>query len=623
MAPGRKHGPSCWTCRLRRKRCDLVRPICGSCQVLEITCYSGDAKPPWMDGGPGQKHMSETIKGRIKQNAFLRRERRLLSHEDQVIIVATETDPVSLSDTVYPSPPSRASNSVVEYAESAKSVASTLSTSDARPNALRSSVDGSEMSQSPFTAASSVASPVTLPTGSSPWPAGLAIPIKVELGTIMIFLDYVFPFLFPFYQPSLLETGRQWLLGLLCQNESSFHIAASLSAYFFSLIPQNGRAMHDDCKALVRNRLEEQMDMAFKSIQGTVSAINHHGAQSPLLDRTRIIEEITQLLIVEITVRRSVDWKIHLTPALYLFDEMFKNHGINHSEPSIAVLISALPSPFPIGTPQHKPLPNTADQSALIFFVSLLLYVDIVASTSLGSSPSLQIYHHSLLSPNGEDHCRVRLETVVGCQNWALVAIGNISALCAWKRDAKQSGNFSVVNLVNLAGPISQALEEGLANLDFGATHPQPQKVSVSRLEAYYSRHDRALDNTSLANITRIWAYAAKIYLSVCLSGWQPNSTDTQASLAKVLTLLQTVESPAQLRSLSWPVCVAGCLALPSQEDEFRRVIGIMGPLGDFGTIFNALRIMEAVWNSRATVDVNVWDIASSLSILGPAALLL
>ena len=577
-----------------------------------------------MDGGAGSKNMSEAIKGRIKQNALLRRERRLLTHEDQGIMIATETNRVYHTDA---STPSRASDNVVEHVPSAGSIASTLSTSYVIPTTLRSSVDGSEVSQSSFTTASSTSGPVTVLTGSSPgssWPAGLAIPIQMELGSVMIYLDYVFPYLFPFYQPSLTETGRQWLLGLLCQNEVSFHIAASLSAYFFSLVPQNDEQdIHDDCKALIRDKLVEQMDLAFRSIQSTVSAISHHGAQSPLLDRTRIMEEITQLLIVEVNVRRNVDWMIHLTPALVLFDEIFKSHGIDHLEPSLAVLLSALPSYFPMGTPHHKPPPNTADQSALVFFVSLLLFVDIVASTALGTPPTLQSYHHGLLSFHGEENCRIRLETVVGCQNWALVAIGNISALCAWKCDAKQRGNFSEVNLVNLAGPISQALEEGLTRSDIRTTRSPPKKMSASRLDAYYSRHDKAIDCTSIAHVTRIWAYAAKIYLSVCLSGWQTNCTDTQASVAQVLSLLQTIESPAQLRSLSWPMCVAGCLVSTSQEDDFRRIVGIMGQLGEFGTVPNALRIMEAVWSSRATADGDDWDIASSLSILGSSALLI
>ena len=364
--------------------------------------------------------------------------------------------------------------------------------------------------------------------------------------------------------------------------------------------------------------------MAFKSIQSTVSATNHHGVQNTLLSRIRIMEEITQLLVVEVTVRRNGDWQMHLKPALVLFDEIFQSHGLNHSGPCLATLLSALPSPFPTGTPQHKPLPYTADQSALAFFVSLLLFVDIVASTALSDSPALQRYHASLLSSHSGDDCRAQLEKVVGCHNWPLVAIGNISALCAWKCDAKQRGSFSVVRLLEHADPISQALEDGLTGLDTGATRVQQfrTKTSTSPLEAYYSRHDSAINSTSISNVTRLWAHAAKLYLSVCLSGWQTNSTDTQTSVAEVLRLLQTIESPTQLRSLSWPICVAGCLASTRQEDDFRRIIGTIGQLGAFGTLSTTLRIMEAVWSSRATIDRDTWDIVSCLSILGSPALL-
>ncbi|KAH6645307.1 fungal-specific transcription factor domain-containing protein [Truncatella angustata] len=625
MGPGRKQGGGCWTCRLRRKRCDSVRPVCGSCQNLEITCHSGEVKPPWMDGAAGQTHMSKTIKERIKQNAFLRRERRLLTHEDQGMVMATERDFVSHTSDLRA--PDSTSAPVLECVPPLNSTPLTLSTSSVGRTNFQLSTGRSDDSQAPSTTASLRSSPVTLPTGTSPgssWSTGLAIPVQVQLGSVMIYLDYVFPFLFPFYRPSLSETGRQWLLGLLCQSEVSFHVAASLSAYFFSLVPQNDeQETHDDCKALVWDRLVEQMDMAVTSIQNDVSIISRQGPQCPLLDRTRIMEAIAQLLIVEVTVRRNVDWTIHLTPALALFDEIFKSHGIDHMEPSLAVLLSALPLPFPMVTPHQKPLPYTADQSALVFFVSLLLFVDVVASTSLGNPPALQGYHHSLLSVSSERKCPIRLEAVVGCQNWVLVAIGNISALSAWKRDAKISGNFSVVNLVNLAGPISQALEEGLMRLDISPPRSQANKTGASRLEGYYSRHDRAIDHTSIANVTRVWAYAAKIYLSVSLSGWQNNSTDIQANVAKVLSQMQTIDSPAQLRSLSWPTCVAGCLALPSQEHHFRRIVANMGELGEFGTVLNALRIMEAVWNSRDTIEGDVWDIASSLNILGSSALLI
>ncbi|KAK7211564.1 hypothetical protein V2G26_018742 [Clonostachys chloroleuca] len=65
------HG--CWTCRLRRKKCDEQRPVCDTCAALCITCHYGDKKPEWMDGGTRQEKMIEQLKREVKQNAPYRR----------------------------------------------------------------------------------------------------------------------------------------------------------------------------------------------------------------------------------------------------------------------------------------------------------------------------------------------------------------------------------------------------------------------------------------------------------------------------------------------------------------------------------------------------------------------
>jgi C6 transcription factor Pro1 len=627
MAPGRKQGDGCWTCRLRRKRCDAVRPACGSCQALAIPCHAGEARPSWMDGGVGQRQMAETIKLKIRHNALVRRERRLHTSQHQSIL-STESD---LSDGDG-APATRSVFSAVSHAVSpTRSAASILPNSPAGPIIVESSSAQSEWSQSSLPAAPSTSDSgpsLTACSPNSPWSAGSVVsgvPSQVEFGSVMIYLDYVFPFLFPFYQPPLIETGRQWLLGLVCQNELSFHTAASLSAYFFTLVPQkNGQEIHDECKAVVWDGLVKQMDMAFRAIQSEVAATSQQGNHCSLIEKVRLMEEITQLLILDVTVRRDVNWSMHLTPALSLIDEVFKDHGMVHSKPDLDVLLGELPPlPLPPTTPHQKPLPNTADQSALVFFTSLLLLVDIVASTTLGKSPSLQSYHGSLLTPQEDGKCSLRLESVIGCQNWVIICVGEISALCGWKSEVTQNGTFSVVDLVRRAECISLALEKGLESLNTSTLSPNLGTTTSSRLEAYYTRHDKGIDSASTATATRVWAHAAKLYLAVTLSGWQTNCAEVQESVERVLCLLQTIESPARLRSLSWPLCIAGCLALPDQEEEFRMFVRDMGELRDFGTLAHAMRIMEAVWASRYTVDRTACDIAAFLGILGPPALLI
>ncbi len=69
----------CWTCRLRRKKCDEQRPVCNECLALHIsTCNYGD-KPAWMDGGVNKEAMAEQIKNEVKQQAPYRRRSKLES----------------------------------------------------------------------------------------------------------------------------------------------------------------------------------------------------------------------------------------------------------------------------------------------------------------------------------------------------------------------------------------------------------------------------------------------------------------------------------------------------------------------------------------------------------------
>ncbi|KAK6088023.1 transcriptional regulatory protein ume6 [Seiridium cupressi] len=71
------------------------------------------------------------------------------------------------------------------------------------------------------TAASSpsVTSSTALLTG--PTLPTLSAAHEYEIGLVITYLDHVFPLLFPFYQPQILEGGRTWLLSAIAKNEGS------------------------------------------------------------------------------------------------------------------------------------------------------------------------------------------------------------------------------------------------------------------------------------------------------------------------------------------------------------------------------------------------------------------
>lgn len=56
----------CWTCRLRRKKCDEGRPYCSICQSLSITCYGYGKKPDFFGSGDEERAVANSIKEIVK-----------------------------------------------------------------------------------------------------------------------------------------------------------------------------------------------------------------------------------------------------------------------------------------------------------------------------------------------------------------------------------------------------------------------------------------------------------------------------------------------------------------------------------------------------------------------------
>ncbi|KAF8852922.1 hypothetical protein BDZ45DRAFT_599305 [Acephala macrosclerotiorum] len=66
MAGGSRSRSGCWTCRLRRKKCDERRPGCETCEKLGIKCEAYGSRPAWMDGGEAEKAKSAEVRRDIK-----------------------------------------------------------------------------------------------------------------------------------------------------------------------------------------------------------------------------------------------------------------------------------------------------------------------------------------------------------------------------------------------------------------------------------------------------------------------------------------------------------------------------------------------------------------------------
>lgn len=603
MPKERKNCLGCWTCRLRRKKCDGGKPECRNCITLEIVCHCGSIKPAWLDGGTHQKEMTERIKAQIKRRAETRREKPAVqvttAHTgDRKFILESGQDLISHDSqqsqsqiTDAPGPISRPEDGTVERMQWMGSVLSFLDEYEEVHDHLPILSRGRDF----------------------------------EIDFMMKYMDYAFPHLFPFYQPSLQETGRSWVLALLRRSRVAFHSAMSLSAFFFiTALIDAYPGQHDYCKSMLWEKVGRQADICFELIQHDIQNLSMRGVQATVLEKARLMQSIIQFLIFEVALSRSVNWNSHLTPSLGLFEDIWQSTTTEASGSKLLAVLDSMTTNLRFGL-DHGGYVWSPEQAGLRFFVGVLIYIDVIASTSLEQPARLIEYHGELLAQSDNSEADfgmipIRLSSLIGCQNWVLVTIGQINLLNIWKRDMKKSKSLSMMELVNRASGLVHILDDGIARVKKSGRLPQKDHRLIFR--SFVAGHAHTAASLSAIH-TRIWAHAARVYLSVVVSGWQPSSVEIRYSVSKILELLRTVDLSTHLRTLVWPLCVAGCIAEAGRhEQEFRGLLSGMDELSIVGALGEARKIMEKVWEDREKLDHETWDFAACFRILGEPVLL-
>ncbi|KAL6821559.1 fungal-specific transcription factor domain-containing protein [Trichoderma camerunense] len=408
----------CWTCRVRRKKCAENRPVCDTCQALQITCYYEEEKPPWMDGGVRQTNMMEEIKAQIKLSATQKRKRKHLQ------ILQAEANNLGHIDTESPA------TVVIDKTD-------TLIDSDPSPGHLGvaftsgfSSDNNSVLQDFPM---------------QSKTPIGQGEADK-ELHLLMIYLDYVFPYLFPHYRSSILAGGRE-------------------------------PTMSAQCKMI--HKFESQIELGLKELH---KGVNYTNTNAPGFDMNRglvVMQRILQEIFFEVATSNKDNWKLHLNAA-------------------IAVFLRILPDPKEwtktlnsMYTQTHKwPPPEfglrqswTTNQAALRFFTATILYIDILSSVTLGNLPQLASYH-ACIAPESLSYEKsfdaiqagyLCFDEFFGLRNWIVQVIGDVASLEEWKRTQKKSNSLQVSELESRGKDLSDVIKAGIQSLE---SHCQRQYIA-------------------------------------------------------------------------------------------------------------------------------------------------
>lgn len=256
-------------------------------------------------------------------------------------------------------------------------------------------------------------------------------------------------------------------------------------------------------------------------------------------------------------------------------------------------------------------LPN---DPALSFFISAIIWFDILACISTRSRPHLADHHKQLLSSNGGD--KIQLHKLMGCQNWVMVIIAEMAQLAAFQNE-NGKGNSDNQHMSISAKQIQSRLKD---------RHARVQKEIRELREEYSGCPPHHLTDVywqyEILVVTHIFACAAVIYLQTIVTA-HPIAFHIDEPLQDTITALRMMPDPRMIRGMIWPLCVAGCMASSFvDQDFFRKTIesGITDSR-TFGNSGKALAILEKSWDLQKR-EGQLIDCSTSIEKLGVCVLL-
>ncbi|KAF5720112.1 C6 zink-finger PRO1A [Fusarium mundagurra] len=402
---------------------------------------------------------------------------------------------------------------------------------------------------------------------------------------ISLYLDTVFPYLFPLYRPASLAGGRAWLLKAIQEQPAIHHTVISISAYYFTLLLARdaSQTLRTPCEQHVWDTLALHMDSSLKAIQEEMTAFNKVRSSSGKVDvltQTCLLGIIVQQLIFDTAMAEGADWNLHLTAALGLFRDIIETHGQRDGVLDLDAVLQAISPRSPIFNGIHPDfIPWSQGQNAFQFFAAFLMYADVISSIMSGTAPKLQRYHGMLIAKrtacDGREALALKTEDYIGCPGSILAVLGKISAIDGSRNPRGERERQEIIEL--------KTKLQALAETQQGLQTDQGQQVAEA------------------------WMHGAMLYLTIVEQGRRPSHTETSHHVQAIAKMLA---GQLSLRSIMWPFFMAGVLA--EQEDEiiFTKAVLNLGPLKAFGSAKEALRLLEQAWLARDETQQDNWRLS-------------
>ena len=371
-------------------------------------------------------------------------------------------------------------------------------------------------------------------------------------------MEYVFPILHPFYNPSIIEGGRSWLLMMAAKNVGFRNSITSLTSYFFCAIPVLMGSSHQICTSEVWEELPKQAESAFYGAQHNLADFTKHGAEVSVEESVGLLATVVHSLYLEYELPQSGKEKVHLGAAISILNHIVSQHGSSDAEShSIEVVLEQLALPnlmksFTLSKPEL---------GAFRFYSALTIANDIITSTFLDREPQLaQFLSITDSKADNQVHAGPHFVNIVGVEVWVFLIIARTASLNVnWKRYITRGSSSAKRKLRQQAYEIERDWKSRMdaqSELKDNLPNQQGQNMSTRPLEfvlsSSVSAYGMRSPSPSLTHrITSILAHASLMYLLATLNGGEDRSKEIGTCVSDIVRLLKESSSSAIIRTLT------------------------------------------------------------------------
>ncbi|KAL0939020.1 uncharacterized protein CTRU02_205630 [Colletotrichum truncatum] len=605
----RRSRTGCYTCRLRRKKCDEGSPMCSACKHLGLTCEY--KRPMWWSNNDARRKHKDDIKMIIKRKKLSEK----ASHTIQTSVgsppglshslptSATFSDPLDRTRSAsidshfspafnFNSPPTAEyaaynpqmhpdfmfgafpspyeidvkterqvyMNDVPTLRESHVSTFSTYQTPPPPGTILPSSVPlEGEWSEQVYSERKESLGEETLNVNFfdfSHGPAMSSRQVAVELDEndqrlLDHFVQFVLPTVFPILESNQHgSVGSDLILPALQSNKGYLHCCLSIAAqHYKATMNVPGEEIDQD---IMRHR--------YATISSLCDALNKDE------NHQEILEAALGLIFFQCVVGRyddslpDIPWHQHFQAAISLVQKL-----------DLPRLVSD-PNEHMLQTP---------------FNMTLTSWIDILGATMQGQAPTFaHTYREKHLSSNPS----LGLRELMGCEDRVMYLISEIACLEALKGSGMD--DITLCQHVHALGEQINLTEMG---------EPSPKMP--------YNSNGSLSPKQLSKNITAAFRIAARIYLCSLVPGFNPAQPSCVGLVEKLTNVLQLIPSgPGGFdRSLVWVYLIGGSVSLP--DSSFRALfddrVSQLGDVSDYGSFGRVASLLNEVWMQTGNIKSN------------------